>query len=159
MAMTNNLFYEPEPNHIAHTATSAMFVTNPLMHEWAVFMTERSALCASKMLEASIKWPQSLAKNHTGFNIAQDTELTFFEWLDQEPKESERFVQYMKMIRSSEGLGLEHLISGFDWASLGTGTVVDVRHVSSLYLSFTFKYHSFTDNCVICSRSAGLPGA
>nr|WCR31483.1 O-methyltransferase [Talaromyces sp.] len=126
MAMTNNLFHEPEPNHVAHTATSAMFVTNPLMHDWAIFMAERSALSASKMLEASIKWPQSLAKNHTGFNIARDTDLAFFDWLDKDPKESERFAQFMKMIRSSESLGLHHLINGFDWASLGTGNVVDV---------------------------------
>ncbi|OKL62670.1 hypothetical protein UA08_01176 [Talaromyces atroroseus] len=161
MAMTNNLFHEPEPNHVAHTPISALLATDHLMHEWARFMTERSALCASKMLEASITWPQSLAKNHTGFNIAQDTTLTFFEWLDKEPKESERFAQYMQMIRSTEGLGLEHLISGFDWASLGTGTVVDVGgssgsvsiELAKAFTNLTFVVQDLPQNIEAASTS------
>lgn len=139
MAMTNNLFHEPEDGYIAHTATSAMFVTNANLHEWAVFMTERSARCASEMLEASIRWPRSLAKNHTAFNVVNDTDLTFFDWLDQKQEEREQFVRYMKIIRSSTGMGLEHLIEGFKWESLGTGTVVDVcsnYHCAILILPF-----------------------
>jgi 6-hydroxytryprostatin B O-methyltransferase len=126
MAMTNNLFCEPEPGRIAHTATSALFVTSTTFHDWAIFMADKSALCASKMLEASKKWPKSLAKNNTGFNIAYNTDLSFFDWLNTEPEMREDFVKYMQLIRNSEGMALNHLLGGFDWASLGKATVVDV---------------------------------
>lgn len=135
MAMTNNLFCEPESNRIAHTATSALFVTNPKFHDWAIFMGNKSALCASAMLEASKKWPKSLAKNHTGFNIAYDTDMTFFDWLNTKPDMREDFVKYMEMIRNSEGMSLHHLVDGFDWASLGKATVVDVRSFIFAYLT------------------------
>ncbi|THC89106.1 hypothetical protein EYZ11_011453 [Aspergillus tanneri] len=102
MAMTNNLFCETEPNHIAHTATSALFVTHPETHDWAIFMSEKSASCASKILEASVKWPKSLAKNNTAFNVAYGTDKPFFEWLDTQPTEREQFAKYMRMIQQSE---------------------------------------------------------
>ncbi|KAB8218550.1 S-adenosyl-L-methionine-dependent methyltransferase [Aspergillus novoparasiticus] len=126
MAMTHHLFCETEPNHIAHTATSALFVTNPETHDWAMFMSEKSASCASKILEASVKWPKSLAKNNTAFNVAYGTDKPFFEWLDTQPSEREQFAKYMRMIQQSEGMSLSHLVDGFDWASLGKATVVDV---------------------------------
>lgn len=138
MAMTNHLFCEPEPNRIAHTGTSALFVTNPKFHDWAIFMGNKSALCASMMLEASKKWPKSLAKNHTGFNIAYNTDMTFFDWLNTKPAMRQDFVKYMQIIRNSDGMSLNHLVDGFDWALLGKATVVDVRILVILLFEFFY---------------------
>ncbi|CAD6575081.1 MAG: hypothetical protein ASARMPRED_007046 [Alectoria sarmentosa] len=38
-AMASNLFSEPESGEVSHTATPALVVTNPGIHDWAVFMT------------------------------------------------------------------------------------------------------------------------
>ena len=39
MAVTNGLFIEEPPNHIAHFARSELLQTNPSLHDWASFLT------------------------------------------------------------------------------------------------------------------------
>lgn len=56
MAMTSGLLCEPKPDELAHTAASALFVTNPALLGWALFMARGSATTASKMVEATEKW-------------------------------------------------------------------------------------------------------
>lgn len=126
MAMTSNLFCEPEPNYIAHTATSALLVTNSSLHDWAVFMTETSVPAANKLVEASEKWPDSVQKNETAYNVAFDTDLPFFDHLRTIPEKTKQFASYMKNVQNSEGTALRHLLNGYDWVSLGKATVVDV---------------------------------
>lgn len=126
MAMTSNLFCEPTTGHVAHTATSALLITNPNFHDWALFMTNSSTVAASKLVEASHKWPRSIEKNQTAYNIAFETELPFFEHLATLPEKTKQFAGYMKNVTSSEGTSIEHLLSGFAWGSLGKATVVDV---------------------------------
>lgn len=86
MAMTSNLFCEPAVNSIAHSATSALLVTNPSFHDWAVFMSEASVPAAGKLVEASEKWPGSVEKNQTAYNIAMETDLPFFDHLATLPE-------------------------------------------------------------------------
>ena len=126
MAMTNNLFCEPEPNTIAHSATSALLVTNQSFYDWATFMCEASVPMASKLVEASEKWPGSEEKNQTAYNIAFDTDMPFFDHLVTLPEKTKQFASYMKNVQNSEGTAIGYLVHGFDWASLGKATVVDV---------------------------------
>lgn len=127
MVMTWNILCEPIPNHVAHTATSALLLTKPNLFDWAVFMCETSMPTAAKMVEASIKWPDSTEKNETAYNVAFNTDLPFFTHLSQNPGRTKQFSGYMKSVTDSEGTDLKHLINGFDWASLPSGsTVVDV---------------------------------
>ena len=136
MAMTNNLFYETCPKCIAHSATSALLATNPNFYDWAVFMIECSVPAAFKFAEASEKWPGSVEKNETAYNIAFDTDLPFFDHLSQIPGRTERFAGYMKSVTNSEGTDVKHLLSGFDWASLGKAKVVDVSFPLSRFGCF-----------------------
>ncbi|OJJ51096.1 hypothetical protein ASPZODRAFT_57439 [Penicilliopsis zonata CBS 506.65] len=126
MAMTSNVFYEPEAGEIAHTATSAMLATHPNFHDWAVFMCESSIPSASRLVEACERWPGSVKKNETAHNIAFDTDLPFFDYLATQPEKEKQFARYMKNVTSGEGTAIRHLVNGFDWASLGQATVVDV---------------------------------
>ncbi|KAH8432997.1 uncharacterized protein LDX57_010632 [Aspergillus melleus] len=126
MAMTNHVFCEPEPNTIAHTATSALLVTNPMFHDWASFMCEASVPMASKLVEASERWPGSVEKNQTAYNVAFDTDLPFFDHLATLPKRSKQFANYMKNVQNSQGTAIHHLLQGYNWAALGEATVVDV---------------------------------
>jgi 6-hydroxytryprostatin B O-methyltransferase len=135
MAMTSGLLSEPEPGRVAHSAVSALFLTNPNFLLWAEFMTECSAPTAARFADATQKWPGSANKTETAYNIAFDTDLPFFDHLATVPKRTEQFAGYMKSVTSSEGTDLKHLVSGYDWASLGKATVVDVR------ISLTMTFH------------------
>ena len=126
MAMTSNLFYEPEPGEVSHTATSALLVTNPGLHDWAVFMTNTTTPAAFKLVEASVKWPEAVWRNETAYNVAFDTDLPFFEHLNKDPQRVKEFASYMKHVQQSEGTALRHLVQGYDWANIGKGKVVDV---------------------------------
>lgn len=126
MAMTSNLFCEPSSGEIAHTATSALLVTNPNLHDWAVFMTETSAPTAANMVDASKRWSHSTEKTETAYNLAFKTDLPFFDHLATLPEKTKQFAGYMKNVTNSEGTAIHHLLRGFDWAGLGKATVVDV---------------------------------
>ncbi len=97
-------------------------------------MSEGSAPAAAKLVEASEKWPGSAEKNQTAYNVAFGTDLPFFDHLATLPEKTKQFAGYMKNVTSSEGTDIKHLLTGYDWTSLGKATVVDV---SLLLLSFT----------------------
>ena len=126
MAITDGLFYEPCPNCIGHSATSTLLATNQNLHGWAVFMCETSAPTAAKLVEASERWPNSVDKSQTAFNVAFQTDLPFFQHLAGNPERTQQFAGYMKSVTNSEGTHVKHLLAGFDWASLGQATIVDV---------------------------------
>jgi 6-hydroxytryprostatin B O-methyltransferase len=126
MAMTSHILHEPQPGSIAHTATSAQFVTNPSMNDWAEFMCEGSVPAALHLVAATKRWPTSQARTETAYNAAFDTELPFFDHLATLPDRTRQFAGYMKNVTSSEGTKLDHLLTGFDWAGLGTAKIVDV---------------------------------
>ncbi len=126
MAMTTNLFLEVVPDQISHSAASALIAENPNFNAWAAYMGETSAPAAAKLVDASIKWPGSLAKNETAYNIAFDTDLPFFDHTARDTERMKQFATYMKNVTSSEGTDIKHALAGFDWQSLGKAVVVDV---------------------------------
>ena len=127
MAITSNLLCEPVPGRVAHNAVSALFVTSPLLLDWSKFMTQFSMPAASAMLEATEKWGVTVAKNETAFNIATNTNEPLFDYFAKSPIVANQFASYMKSVQASYGTNLQHLVTGFDWASLGDAVVVDVR--------------------------------
>ncbi|MCJ1366857.1 hypothetical protein MMC16_005987 [Acarospora aff. strigata] len=146
MAMTSSLLSEPIPGEIAHNATSALFVANPNLFDWALFMTEASAPTAAKFAEATEKWGATDVKNQTAYNIAMATDLPFFDHIAKSPEMTKQFAGYMKNVTTSEGTSVKHLLNGFDWASLGEATIVDVGGSSghaSIALANTFPNLQF----------------
>ena len=123
MAMTSNFLYEASPGRVAHNSVSQLFVSNP---GWLRFMTQYSWPSAVALPSATQKWGSTPDKNRTAFNLALDTDLSFFEYFAKSTETSDQFSAYMKSVHSSHGTSLNHLVSGFDWASLGRATVVDV---------------------------------
>ena len=95
--------------------------------DWAVFMTSESAMTAMKMVEATERYGSTVSKTETAYNISKNSNLPYFEWLKQDPQMELQFAGYMKNVTASEGLDVKHLVKGFDWASLGECTVVDVK--------------------------------
>ncbi|KAI9867331.1 MAG: hypothetical protein M1830_005839, partial [Pleopsidium flavum] len=126
MAMTSNFLCEPKLGELAHNAVSALFVTNPALLDWAMFMTQFSMPVAAKLVEATEKWGTTEQKNQTAVNIAFNTDLPLFDFIAQSPELTKQFAAYMKNVTASEGTNIKHLLTGFDWAGLSEATIVDV---------------------------------
>lgn len=124
MAMTNNIFAEPKPNRLAHSASSAMLATNASMLDWAKFMFNASIPTAAKMVEATEKWPDSVEKNETAYNLAFDHNLPFFGHLGQDAALTKQFSGYMKSVADVSGTDLIHLVNAYDWSALPADTLV-----------------------------------
>lgn len=127
MAMTSNILREPALNQVAHTAVSVMFVRNKSMRDWAGFMFDASIPTAASMVKATEKWPGSVQKTETAYNVAFKHEMPFFHHLSQNPKLTEQFSGYMKSVTDGRGTDLVHLVQGYDWGDLPKhALVVDV---------------------------------
>ncbi|KXH68539.1 hypothetical protein CSAL01_02196 [Colletotrichum salicis] len=124
MAMTSKILAEPKPGYVAHTASSAMFRKAPNMRDWAGYMFSASIPTAAAMVRATEKWPGSIKKTETAYNIAFDHSLPFFDHLSQSPAMTAQFSGYMKSVTDGQGMDLAHLVNGFDWTSLPEGSLV-----------------------------------
>ncbi|KAI9727413.1 MAG: hypothetical protein M1834_008419 [Cirrosporium novae-zelandiae] len=124
-AMTNNIFYEPKPGFVTHTAESSLLVRSPSLAAWVGYTCEDTFPASAKMVEATEKWGAGEEKNQTGWNLAFNTDLPQFEYFEHHKDRMERFAKTMEEMTSTEGYSTKHLASGFDWAK-AQGTVVDV---------------------------------
>ncbi|KAK3902974.1 6-hydroxytryprostatin B O-methyltransferase [Staphylotrichum tortipilum] len=127
MAMTAALFREPEPNHLGHSATSALLAREADVHSWASYLSTRSAPTALAMTAAHDRFtPASVSKNETAYNVAFATNLPFFDHLALNPADTAEFAGYMRNVTTSEAVDVKHLVGGYPWADLGSALVVDV---------------------------------
>ncbi|CAF3576369.1 unnamed protein product [Fusarium graminearum] len=127
MAMTSNILAEPTTGQVAHSANSAMFVKFPNMRDWASYMFTASIPTAAAMVQATEKWPGSVKKTETAYNIAFNHDLPFFDHLSQSPVMTKQFSGYMRSVTDGQGMDLSHLVNGFDWASLpDKSLIVDI---------------------------------
>lgn len=131
IVMTSNFLVESEPETVAHNSTSRLFITDSGFMDWLGFMTEHSIPTAFKMPEATAVWGklEKKDKTMTAWNLAQGTDKPFFGWFAETKERSNQFANYMKAVQGSYGTSLRHLITGYDWASLGEATVVDVSAI------------------------------
>ncbi|GIJ86455.1 hypothetical protein Asppvi_005344 [Aspergillus pseudoviridinutans] len=146
MAITGNFLQEPVLNQVAHNKTSARFVSNPSLCDWALFLAEDSAPMAPKLVEATQRWGETTKKTETAFNLSLNTDRPFFDYLSSSPEFTQRFSGYMKNVAKGEATNVKHLVQGYDWASLGKATVVDVGGSSghaSIALAETYSQLRF----------------
>lgn len=126
MAMTSNLLCEPSAEQVSHNAVSRTFIETPSLIDWANFMTDYSMPTATSLAAATAKYGVTAAKSETAFNVATDTTEPLFHYFTQTPERANAFAMYMKSVQASPGTALSHLLTGFDWPSLGQAVVVDV---------------------------------
>ena len=126
MAMTRNFLREPVSGEVAHSSISSAFVQNPSLNDWALFMTSTTAMMASHTVEATEKYGATDSKTQTTYNVWKNTEKPFFDDIKESKELTRQFASHMKNVTSGKGLTIQHLVTGYDWASLGNVTVVDV---------------------------------
>lgn len=128
-AAMNKIFYEDHPNHVVHTAISAILVRDPVMRDWVGHFTEEGYPTNAKWSEAMQKYPNSQELNEAPFAVAFDYKEPggFFQYLAGQEEPQKRFFGAMKGVGMAPGVDYGHLANGYDWENLGKATVVDVR--------------------------------
>jgi len=61
-----------------------------------------------------------------GFQLANSTDKTMFEFFEDHPERMSRFKDAMSFLQTLPGLEPSYAVKAYDWASLGKATVVDV---------------------------------
>lgn len=131
-AMTNRIFCEPRVGFVAHTAASSALIRDKGTLNWVGYTLEDSFPASAKVVEATKTFGVSEEKNHSGWNLAFNTELPIFQYLSNHPERAERFAETMKALTSTDGYHVRHLVDGYPWEELTQGTVVDVS-VSTMH--------------------------
>lgn len=123
MAMTHRLFWEPEPGFVSHTAPSLYLAFNS---KAMLYVLEESMVASGWLSAAVEKYPGSQERNHTPWNIAYGVEQPFFDFAETQPKRMNSFMAAMMTQAKVPEYDPKWVVQGFDWASIGSGTVVDV---------------------------------
>ncbi|XWW98370.1 hypothetical protein V2A60_006370 [Cordyceps javanica] len=126
LAMANNLFSEPCPNHVAHSRSSLLLLEDPGVASWVAMFTTDLLRPIVNTVEAMKRWPGSQESNETGVNIAYRNDMPFFEFIQSDQARMKRYGLAMKSQGDRDGYDLSHTTSGYPWSDLGTATVVDI---------------------------------
>lgn len=127
-AISIHLFEEPEPGCIAHTPISRLLCINSLAFD-SLGMTLGELVPASQeVLVALERHPQATEPTETGFQIANQTDLSAYEFLAQHPERARRFGAGMRFFTQGSHLDLNYLLEAFPWHEYDSNnfTVVDV---------------------------------
>lgn len=127
MAITAGFLAEAPEGCLSHNALSSAIIEDRHLSHWLYYMWKFTVPLMGCLIPAVEKWGDSKQNNHTAYNIMDDTDLPFFEFLKSRPDLSAEFDAYMEsqaVVHS--GTRIDHLLQGFDWAALGEAVVVDV---------------------------------
>ncbi|RCI14046.1 hypothetical protein L249_8036 [Ophiocordyceps polyrhachis-furcata BCC 54312] len=155
MALTSGLFRENDQGLLSHNTLSLSFAEKAAYKHWASFLVNYVQPSAAALAEATARWGDSEACNHSAQNIAFDTDLPFFQVVSSRKDGPDEFARYMTAIQQSTGLCLQQLVTGLDWLGLlGEGAhMVDVGgstgalcvELAEAYPSFTFVVQDMPD--------------
>lgn len=126
MAMTSGLFVSTAPSRISHSETSRLLASSSEFKAWATCTSQYMFQASEQFQNANQRWGRSLEPQHTAFNLAFDTGLSFPEYLAQNPTMAKNFGNFVKATQTIDANDCRHFINGYDWQSLGSTTVVDV---------------------------------
>jgi hypothetical protein len=124
-AMATNVFRE-EKGLIAHTPTSRVLATNPLIRRWIEMTSSEINPATTRVVDAMVKWSLSEEPNQTGYSIANNTDDTAFVHMSKFPGRAERFADAMSLFSQGPRMSPQHILTGFPWETLGEATIVDV---------------------------------
>ncbi|SLM41451.1 Winged helix-turn-helix DNA-binding domain [Lasallia pustulata] len=126
-AMTNRVFCEPTPDHVAHTVGSRLLKDGDPMRASVQWLTEDCAPLATHQLDAIAKWGHgSQEANQTAVNSAYGGDGSFYDFIQSDPVRVRRFGKTIQQVLQQPASSIKHIQPGFDWISLGDATVVDV---------------------------------
>lgn len=129
-AMTNNIFHEPTPGYIAHTAQSRVLAQDTSLQAWVGFNSEDIFPAAGHVIEALKSNPEATSITHAGFNYAFRTagEEPMFVTLGKDPIRAKRFAYAMHSFTGGEGYEISYFVDNCDFSEVNErgGTFVDI---------------------------------
>ena len=123
-AITNRIFHEPRKGVVAHSAASKTLAETPLLRQWLGQAFDDMWPSAARVVDAMTAWPGSEEPTETGFNLANDTTVPFFEEIKKQPLRAQRFADAMTFFHAGPGLETTHVVNGYAWAALQEDAVV-----------------------------------
>ncbi|KAH6679301.1 putative O-methyltransferase [Halenospora varia] len=141
----HRVFKEVRKGIVAHSAASRRLAESERLQHVVGMTFDEVWPAEVKTVDALIQFNKNQAPNATGFALANNTNLTFYEFLSQHPERAKRFGGAMS---SAGTAGLQALADKFAWSSLPAGAqVLDLGgsqgHVSA-FLAESFPDLKFT---------------
>ncbi|KAG5984383.1 Alpha-1,3-mannosyltransferase cmt1 [Claviceps pusilla] len=129
-AMTNNIFCEPKPGLIAHTAASRLLADDHDLQDWVGFNSEDIFPAAANVLNALKTHPEATSLTTTGFNFAFNTvdKEPMFVTFGKDPARAKRMGGAMASLTGGEGYEMSHFVDNYDLSDVdgSGGTFVDI---------------------------------
>ncbi|KAF4335840.1 sterigmatocystin 7-O-methyltransferase precursor [Fusarium beomiforme] len=129
-AMTNNIFQEPAPGLIAHTAASKMLAQDANLQAWVGLNGDDFFPAGAHTLEALRADPEATSLTRTGFNHAWGTvdKEPMFATFGKDPPRGKRFAVAMASLTGGEGYEVRYFVDNYDFSDVNTneGTLVDI---------------------------------
>ncbi|KAF4462214.1 O-methyltransferase [Fusarium albosuccineum] len=129
-AMTNNIFQEPTPGFVAHTAASRMLAEDASLQAWVGLNGEDLFPAAAHSLQALRAYPEATSLTRTGFNFAFDTvdKEPMFATFGKNPARAKRMGEAMASLTGGEGYEVQYFVDNYDFSEVDSveGTFVDV---------------------------------
>ena len=125
-AISNRIFIESSNGLIGHTAASKLLAQMPLLKEFINQSCDDMWRAAPFVMDAMEKWPGSEEPQHSAYNLAQQTDLGFFDHLKQSQARIENFNDSMTFFTQLPGFAIDGLLEAYDWSQQHTATVVDI---------------------------------
>ncbi|KAJ4304886.1 hypothetical protein N0V90_000414 [Kalmusia sp. IMI 367209] len=137
-ATINRMLREDVPDHVVHTAGSALLLRDRNMMDYYGFFVEQMFPTSAKLAEALEKFQESTAAGDTAFGLAFNTKETLFQFIEKRPELQARFVGAMEGVNRDPSQSLNHVITGYPWAELGQATVGGSSGFMSVKLAKTY---------------------
>ena len=132
LTATAGFLDESQPGHVAHTALSAPFVTDPSFLDAAMFLADSAAPAVLQMQSATQKFGDSHRSNETAYNLAANTITPFHDAREQRPKLNRQWSAYLY---HAGGLhtadNISEILTQLNWSNASNTRIVEV----TLYLS------------------------
>ncbi|CCE33226.1 related to sterigmatocystin 7-O-methyltransferase precursor [Claviceps purpurea 20.1] len=129
-AMTIDIFCEPKPGLIAHTAASRLLAEDKALQDWAGFISEDVFPAGANVLKSLRSYPEATSLTTTGFNFAFNTvnEEPMFVTFGKDPIRAKRMAGAMASLTGGEGYEVSHFVDNYDLSDVDNagGTLVDI---------------------------------
>ncbi|KAI6350678.1 hypothetical protein MCOR25_010480 [Pyricularia grisea] len=125
--MTLHVFVEPELGSVAHTASSKRLVESRGVRLYNDFVSRDTFKLAAFQVDAIDRWGHDSGEpDQAAHNIVYGTDNPLFDYYGENPARMAEFSELMQFMASSRFQKADHLVEAFDWAALGSATLVDM---------------------------------
>ena len=122
--MTDQIFCEPRPGFVAHTAASRLMAENPLMQDFVGNVCEVRFPASARTVDALQKYGESQDSSQSGFSLCNNTARGLYDELSHHPELARRWSGAMSALALQ--IDFDFILDSFPWASYIDPTILDI---------------------------------